>query len=450
MGTKLFLAACMWLFLPIVYVTMRNNLVCKNNLILSVTLPPEAQTDEEVAEYCRNFRKKLFRTTLWLTAALLPAILLPRISFSITWSLVWLLAAMFGIMRCYGKGYEGLKAIKQRRGWKKEAAGQTVAELQDIPLPKRLKPVWFVLPMLLSVLPVLSCLVDSWDPGWHTLLAITAGCNLFITALSFVSYGLIFRQRKDVLDEDFELTAALTRVRRYNWTKCWLWMSWSTALYSLAVWCTQGNMTWYLIWTIVYCVVLTTAAIATEFAARRAQQRLTQGRTQTPVVDEDDYWIWGQFYCNPNSNKFMINERVGVGMSVNFAHPAGKITALLTILLMLSLPILGVWTMYDELAGTYWKITDQTLIVEQSTEICRISLNDIEEATLLEELPPSARLWGTGLPNLLKGSFSVEGYGTCTLCLDPTQPPFLLIKTTDKTYLFGIENATALLTELQK
>ena len=61
-GTNLFLVLCMWVFLPIVYVTMRNNLVVKNNLILSVTLPLEAQTDEEVLAYCRRFRKKLFRT----------------------------------------------------------------------------------------------------------------------------------------------------------------------------------------------------------------------------------------------------------------------------------------------------------------------------------------------------------------------------------------------------
>ena len=39
-GTNLFMAVCMWIFLPIVYVSMRNNTVCKNNLILSVTLPP--------------------------------------------------------------------------------------------------------------------------------------------------------------------------------------------------------------------------------------------------------------------------------------------------------------------------------------------------------------------------------------------------------------------------
>ncbi|MBP3588810.1 MAG: hypothetical protein J6J51_07225, partial [Clostridia bacterium] len=149
-GTNLFMAACMWLFLPITYVTMKNNLVRKNNLILSVTLPPEAAADEEVTAYCDAFRKKL-RTAFWvLTIALLPAVFLPWASVSMMWSMVWLLVALVGIMWVYGKGFEGLKAIKHRRGWVIPTAGQVVADLRPMKLPKRLKTGWFVPPMILS------------------------------------------------------------------------------------------------------------------------------------------------------------------------------------------------------------------------------------------------------------------------------------------------------------
>ena len=50
---------------------------------------------------------------------------------------------------------------------------------------------------------------------------------------------------------------------------------------------------------------------------------------------------------------------------------------------------------------------------------------------LLEKLPPSVRVWGTGMPNLLKGSFSVEGYGMATLCLNPQETPILMLQTAD-------------------
>ena len=90
------------------------------------------------------------------------------------WSMVWLLVALVGIMWVYGKGFEGLKAIKRRRGWVIPTAGQVVADLRPMKLPKRLKTGWFVPPMILSVLPVISCFVDEWGDGWNHLLAMTA------------------------------------------------------------------------------------------------------------------------------------------------------------------------------------------------------------------------------------------------------------------------------------
>ena len=435
-GVNLFMAACMWLFLPIVYVSMRNNTVPKNNLILSVTLPPEGQTDAEVIAYCETYRKKLLRDCLILTAVLIPAIFLPWMSVSSMWSMTWLLIAMYGIMRNYGKGYEGLKAIKRRRGWQIATAGQVVADLKPMKLPKRLKTGWFVPPMILSVLPVLSCFLDDWG-AQSTVLAMTAGTNFLITAMSWLFYGLIFRQRKDILDEDTALTEALTRVRRYNWTKTWVLMSWLTAFYSLAVWFSMGKQNWYLIWTGVYGVVLVVVTVATEFAARRAQQRLTQGRNVQPIVDEDDFWIWGQFYYNPNSNKLMMNERVGMGMGMNYAHPAGKVLAVVCVLVLLLLPILGGWLMVEELVPMQIEQTETAIVVTRIGELYNIPLENVESMELLEKLPPSVRTWGTGMPGLLKGSFSVEGYGNCTLSLNPQKPPFLVIDTVEKTYILG-------------
>ena len=445
---KLFMAACMWLFLPIVYVSMKTNTVPKNNLILSVTLPPEARQDPEVLAYCAAYRKRLLRVCILLTAALLPALFLPRLSVSSLWSLVWLPIAMIVIMRNYGKGYQGLRAIKHRRGWVIPTAGQVVTDLRPMKLPKRLKTGWFVPPMILSVLPVLSCFLDDWGSSWNLLLAITAGSNLMVTAISLICYGLIFRQKKDLLDDDLELTEALTRLRRRNWTRMWLLTAWLSAGYSLAVWFCQGNMTAYTIWTAVYCILLTAAALVTEFAVRRAQQRLTQNRTRQPLVDEDDYWIWGQFYCNPHSTKFTINERVGMGMSINLAHPAGKAMMVFTVLVLLSLPVLGIWMVVEETTPVTAEITAQELIVRQNGTYT-VALEDIESAALLEKLPPASRTWGTGLPNLLKGRFLVDGYGSCTLSLDPTNPPFLLLDTTEGTYIFGIDNTEEIYHRLQ-
>jgi len=435
-----FLVGCMWIFLPIVYFTMRNNTVCKKNLILSVTLPPEGQQDEEVLAYVADFRKRWFLTFLLLTAAILPAPFLPWVSIVTTWSVVWLLAALFVVYWVYGKGYKGLKALKRRRGWTTGAPQQPPLELAPLKLPKPIKTGWFVPPMILSILPVISVLADELDPAWELLLTINAITCLAVTAGSLLFHGLIFRQKPDMIDDNIDRTAALTRVRRYNWTKTWLLLAWLTGLYSIATWISQGRG--FLAITLIYSAAILIVTLATEFAARRAQHRLTSGNA--PVVDEDDYWIWGQFYYNPNDKKAFVNERVGMGMSMNFATPGGKAMAVFTIVILVALLPLCGWMIAEELTDVELTCTEETVTVHQIGTVYEVALEDVTEAELLEELPPSSRIWGTGMENLLKGSFSVKGYGTATFCLDPHDPPFLVLKTEETTYFFSGNDVEAI------
>ncbi len=432
-----FVLAAFYLFLPTIYVTMRNNAVAKNNLVLSVTLPPQAHGDKEVMDYCQEYRRKLRRLFWILTAALLPWGFLPWISVVLTVSLVWMLAAMVLLFWFYGRAYKGLREVKRRRGWQTPAAGQTVVELKPMGLPKPLRTGWFVPPMLLSALPALSCVLDPWDPVWGLTLVITAVSCLLLTVMSLLFYGLLFRQRADAVNADTDLTAALTRVRRYHWTKMWLFLSWMTGLYSMAVWCSLGSMAWYLVWTALYTVALLIACLTTEFAARRAQRRLTAGLTETPQVDEDDCWIWGQFYYNPNNNRLFVNERVGIGMSMNMARPAARILTGLCALLLLALPLFGAWCMAEEFSPIRLTLTQDTVTVRHALTEYQVPLDQVEDAAVLSKLPPAGRVWGTAMNTLLKGSFSVNGYGMATLCLDPAAEEFLVLQTEETTYIFS-------------
>lgn len=447
LGTNLFMAVCMWIFLPIMYMTNRNNTVYKNGLLLSVTLPPQAVEDPEVQALCRAFRRRLRIATLWLTVGLVPAVFLPWMSVSCLWSMLWLLAAMAVCFWTYGWGHRAVKEWKKRNGLYQGV--QVAAELRPVQLPKPLNAWWFVPPVVVSVLPVISCLTDQWDESWRLHLGVTAGTGLLVTLLSWFFYGAIFRQRKDLLDEDLVLTEALTRVRRYHWTRMWLLSAWLTAGYSLAVWCCQGSKQGYFAVTMAYSVLLLVASLVTEFSARRAQQHLTRDRTAPVLVDEDDCWIWGQFYYNPNNPSWLINERVGMGMSMNFARPVGKAMAVLTVLVLLSLPVLGVWLMVQEFSPVELTLTDTSLTVSQVESEYVVDRQEIVQVQLLPELPEANRVIGTEMPNLCKGTYTVTGYGRCTICLDPTEPPFLVVRTQDSTYLFGGEQAAEIYAALQ-
>ena len=444
---NLIIVGCLYIGLPMVWGMLRSASRERSNLILSVTLPPQARQDPEVQELCARFRRRLDRMCLVLTAALVPALFLPWMSLDCLYSFVWLLFLVLPYW-LFGRANGELKALKRCRGWQTAGAGQTVAEMPPARPPRRLSRAWFWPPLVLSVLPVLSVFLDDWDPAWQVVLGATAFTGLLMTGLSLVFYPLVYRQRLDALDGDTTLTAALTRVRRYNWTKFWLLCSWLTAGYSLAVWLCWGSMAWYIIWNIVYALALIWASLQTEFAARRAQRRLTEGRTRPPEVDEDDRWIWGLFYCDPHDGHTFVNQRIGMGMSMNLAKPLGKGMMAFSVLVLAAMPLLGVWLVVEEFSPLRLGLQSQTVVAQQAFTTYRVPVAELEEVRLLEELPPASRIAGTAMDRLLKGSFSMEGE-KATFCLDPQDPPFLLLKTEEKTYVFGGDAARDLAGELE-
>jgi hypothetical protein len=64
-------------------------------------------------------------------------------------------------------------------------------------------------------------------------------------------------------------------------------------------------------------------------------------------------------------------------------------------------------------------------------------LDDIQSAYLLDALPGGIRTNGVGLATLLKGRFSFDGVGPCSVCLNPQVPPFIVITTAEDTYILG-------------
>lgn len=444
---NLVIVGCCYIGLPVIRLMLGSAARERNNLVLSVTLPPQARQDPEVRQLCARFRRRLNRQFWVLTAALVPALFIPRMSLSCLYCFVWLLFMLLPY-RLFGQANGELKQLKRRRGWQTPGAGQTVAEMPPAKPPRRLSRAWFWPPLVLSVLPVLSVFLDSWDPAWQVVLGATAFTGLLMTGLSLVVYPLVYRQRADALDGDTDLTAALTRVRRYNWTKFWLLCSWLTAGYSLAVWLCWGNMAWYIVWNMVYALALILAALRTEFTARRAQSRLTEGRTRMPEVDEDDFWLWGLVYCNPHDNHTFVNQRIGMGMSMNLAKPLGKGMMVFTVLVLAAMPLLGVWLVVEEFSPLRLSLEGQEIVAAQAFTTYRVPVAELESVRLLEELPSASRIAGTSMDHLLKGSFMVEGE-KATLCLDPQDPPFLLLQTGDRTYVFGGDAVRDLAAELE-
>ena len=433
-------AAIIWfvLIFPcliLVAVLLTNEAKPKKNIVLGVTLNYAGLHDRRVDAILRRFRRDVWICTGVMALAFTALAFLDFGGFMM-WSIALLIVAIFVPYAVYVRANRKLAALKRAEGWRVPYTGAVVVDLKSaaeaMPALKRSA---FLPPILISAIPMVFVMLSGDGvERWGGIM--TFGVAALIGLMCMFLYPLILRQRGDVAGPDSGKNAALTRVRRYNWGKMLLATSWLTAIFMLGFWFLQESELWTMVLTVVYTFALIGFCLATELTVRRVQERLT--RDEAGCVDEDDLWIWGMFYNNPNDRHVFINDRTGSGMGVNLGRPAGKIFAAVTAALLVGVIVACISLALGFSSPFEASIEDGTLYFRHGMEKYEIALEDITALELIDELPRAQRIAGTGLPTLIEGRFSVEGYENVRLSLNPEQPPYIVVQTVDITRIFAL------------
>ncbi len=418
------------LWMPwLMYFVLKNETKPKKNIIVGTTLPYEAHTDPQVTAILDIFRREL-KTASWLCMVpAVPCVFIESFGLSMTIWLIWVIAVCVVPVIPYVRCNKALRALKEQRGWRRRSDARAVVDLKAAAVEmKWLSPMLFLPPFLISLLPVV------FDPEMWLLWLIMAA----MVALFYVSYRYLYRNRAEMVDDNTERTLALTRIRRYNWGKTWLIMAWATGILNPLIWLTLDSFLWSSVVFLGYMAVVMWASMSIEFRVRDLQEKLCADSGQGDYVDEDDYWIWGMFYYNPNDKRLLANARVGMNGTVNLARKPGQIIAGATLLLLLACPLMGIWFMGMEKAPVELVVTETELVASHYGTEYVVALEDIQSAHRLEELPVIRRVSGAGMPNAKTGTWSGRDWGRVTCCVDPRTGPWLLVETTEgKRYLLN-------------
>lgn len=433
---KLILWACIIPVIPLMYWQLNNETKFKKNIALGVTLPYVGRSHPQTVELLSQFRKTLKGVCLGLLLSAVVVLLLP-VSFGLALTIwfVWLDVAVVVPVIPYVKYHKRLKALKQEQGWFPEVPRTRVVNLTAAAQQEKpVSPVQFLLPFLVSLIPLVWGLVQK---DWLMAAIFLTGpvCVLLFWAL----YQWAMRRRAETVDENESLTQTLTRIRRKAWRRCWVWGSWFMAGVNGSMWLSLFHPVWGLLVILALSALFVVLAVGLEFHVRHQQERLTAQSGRDTYVDEDEKWIWGMFYYDPNDTHLMVNNRIGMNTTVNLAKKSGRVIMGATAVLMLLMPLFGVWAMAEESTPVTLTLTDTALVAEHGWDEYKISLDDIAQVQLLEELPEGlVRMAGTGMDTVLKGRFKSDEYPKLTVCIDPQKGPWLLITLDDGTvYLVG-------------
>ncbi len=433
-----FLFVCIFPILPVLYFMLRSEAKPRKNIVLGVTLPFAAQMHPDVLIITESYKKQLGLLALILAVLSAVCFFVRHMSIALTILLCWTMLCIVLLHVPYIHYHRKLKALKLEQGWFNEAASETLVDLTAIStLPHKNKAWWFAPAFLLSVVPVyfslrqaVSAASGEWPMTW--IYATFALLVLFF----YFFYLIINRQRAEVVNEDTAMTMALTCIRRRQWANCWLSLSYLTAVYSVCIWLFTNNF-FFLLSTCIYTILMIIIVLYAEFKTRNAQYKLTFGKSTAIYTDEDAHWLLGMFYYNPADSHFMINNRVGIGTTVNMAKRGAQVLMAISALCILLLPLSGVWLICEEFTPMQLSVSDTAVIANHLARTYTVDRADIQSVSLLEELPNGKRVAGTGMDTLLKGKFNFEGIGACNICLNPQVPPFIRINTPEGVYIFG-------------
>lgn len=426
---NLLLWGCVLPLLPIEYYLMRNEIKFKKNIVVGVTLPHEARYHAGVKMRLEQYLRELKRLFILLALAAIPCIPIRPIGAAMfVWG-IWILLVIALPYIPYIRCNRDLKQYKIENGWNFQSRDVLFVDTAAIPKEKWHSPWLFMPAVLLCLLPIL------WDKVLIWVYILNAVCALSC----WLCYRYLYRNRAELVDADQELSQVLSHVRRRNWGKVWLYCAYSLAAVNLAMWLVFQNAIFGLVLILLIGALVVCAAVRIEFLTRRVQEKLTVESGKTWYTDEDEKWIWGLFYFNPNDTHAIINNRVGMNSTFNFAHPAGKFFAGLMVIVLLSIPFMGF--MFGDIGEKPLElnVSDSVITASYSSSVYELEIETIEEVELLDQLPQGLkRVYGVGAKKLLMGRFRSNELGNITLCLDPQCPPFLLIETTDGgRFLFG-------------
>ena len=306
-----------------------------------------AKRVKEIADSCR---KSALIITAIICVATVILVFLPSTNITML-AFILLVFALFLVAVPFGKGNTELKSLKKELGITK--SGTVYADLKNTSVVHGLKMPWLIIPNAIVLLEtVFAMLVDFGFIKIADTLAIEK-FGLTMMSASFLFIGIIIvpialmmdNNRNTVISKDSNVNANYNRAKKKCWADLFVAMSWTNALATgilVSLYMFIYNDIAVLAGTLAYTVVIMVIVVIAAKLQAAVEKRYERD-TDLELLDDDDCWILGMFYYNPNDTRLNVEKRFGYGGTVNIAHPAGKVIMIIcAILLVFSIGLI-IW-----------------------------------------------------------------------------------------------------------
>lgn len=323
----------------------------KRKMIFGVRDNPKFHEGDAAAKFksiARSCRKSALIITILVCLMSIVLLFLPANGMTmIAWIL--LVYGLFLIAVPFGKGNVELKNLKKELGITK--SGVTYTDLTNTNTIHSLKLPWLILPNAIALIATIAAVLI--DLGVFNVEVACEQYALTMMGLSFLFIAIILipiaimmdNMRNIVISKDSNVNANYNRAKKKTWADLMVAMSWANALflvgYSILLMFVNSEMV-VLCGVLVYTLIIMVIVAIGAYNQKAIEKRYARD-TELELLDDDDYWIFGMFYNNPNDTRLNVEKRFGYGGTINIAHPAGKVILAITFLLLLGMLIFVAW-----------------------------------------------------------------------------------------------------------
>lgn len=283
--------------------------------------------------------------------------------------------------------------------------------------------------------------------GNFTGTFVCTGTVVIFLMMSLILLPIAFmvdNYRNEVISENSDINTNYNRAKKRNFANYMIMVSWINnvaALLGLGLFFFAKIELLVIVLIAVYLLAIMGATAIFAKNSIALNKKYVQGEAKL-AEDDDDYWLLGMFYYNPNDRRLNVEKRVGVGGTINMAHPAGKvisgilaliivgsIVALIFVGMMMSTPLRIINNNDAIICHQMW---DEYTI--DKSEITSVGIGETKDLNLF-------RSAGTAIESLYKGVFVVDGKNGCRLFMNPEAGKYIKITTNERTYYISENTA---------
>jgi len=328
------------------YITCLTGSRLNNNILLGVSLPAHALTDKNLIELVKKYRRAYSLQSIIFLVLIVPLLFMgEHYNLATAYFFLWFVVLLVLQIRTVNTYFTKLYSMKTENKW---WVGESHSITIDTAVSRQkdlfvLSKIWFLLPLGVLLVPI----VDSLLQNRETVLWTFIGTGIIMWVIFFILYIALGKMRTKTYCTDTETNLDLNHTFKNQWSKYLILLSTLTSLFFVAILYTVEieNVTATTILAISYGILAIVFTVLPYNKIRNERNSLIKVENEDIDVDrsDDKYWLGGILYNNPNDKSFLVEKRIGIGMTMNIGSLAGKLVLVGIVLFIIGTVVLSLW-----------------------------------------------------------------------------------------------------------